>query len=176
MSRRAGASLESAFVPWRHEVTGRWRPGRISLRRQAVLGQTLLQLGAPLPRSPKFDRIQARANAQAHSLQTQASAVDLREWNLSEEEDARVARTIAKGHRTHGPYAGRRIMFKGTLPERTAKSRKAGIAAKITSMPATIAEWRKVRNERSSPPVPLLTVLSQAKEDARKKQKPSLPF
>ncbi|CED82678.1 hypothetical protein [Phaffia rhodozyma] len=52
-------------------------------------------------------------------------------------------REVVEGLPRWGPYKGRQIMFKGSLPERQAPAKKAATQARLDTMDQRIAAWKK---------------------------------
>lgn len=136
-----------AFQHWRHEETGHWQPPKYSLRRQAQLVRASFQTGGEdqVRLSPKFERYARRINDMPRHEVITGWPTHIAWPTLSAEEDEKEAKRIAQTYGSHGPYAGRSgaRMFKGHKGERASLARRRRVHENMSTMEATIAEWRR---------------------------------
>jgi hypothetical protein len=176
----AGGVNPQATVMFKHPLTGRWIPPRLSIRAQADLGKAAYREGRfdellqafktfDLKLGSKLRQLQTRIVAGQNAQELSDSLVNSpalailaeRSTTLRPEQAKRNALAAAKQFAVgHGPYSGRsrRNLFKGTKAERDAPARKRAIVEKLGKMDTTITTWR------------------QARRDAKIKAQPKLPF
>lgn len=163
-------TIRNPFLPWFNPVTRTFAPPIYNLRKQQVLQTECRRLGLTdvLPSGKKTPEGFANTTITAWTMKGPEGAkerVDLGQitwsgdyvkrvnpWGAGRFTPERLSAAELEARKVPGTdldpwgaYAGRKIMFKGSLAERNKPKRQAAIDARMKDMPKRIATWKKVR-------------------------------